>query len=149
VCLRCLLFVAHASIQRARVARFTLPHVTSFSSHKIWNNTKGGSWSIEEGAVKFSKYIGTTSISRNDDERAEVTWAHLVIKRFLNGGMANKYKVAKRKVVVLDRVCVLFFKPYSCFDLGFVNLRMKLGEVRESFLKCDGSSCNKFGCQKN
>jgi hypothetical protein len=76
-----LLFVAHASIQRARVARFALPRVTSFSGAIRIRHRGSEESSVDAVRRQFSKgvansFTGSPDILRSQHsvERLNAHW---------------------------------------------------------------------------
>ena len=49
-------------------------------SSEVWEDAKSCDWSMQHRAVEFTKYIGTSVVSFDDDERAEISSSHLSVE---------------------------------------------------------------------
>ena len=49
-------------------------------SSEVWENAKSCDWSMQHRAVEFAKDVGTSVVSFDYDERAEISWSHLSVE---------------------------------------------------------------------
>ena len=49
-------------------------------SSEVWEDAKSCDWSMQHRAVKLAKDVGTSVVSFDYDERAEISWSHLSVE---------------------------------------------------------------------
>ena len=95
---------------------------------------------MEYGTVELANNVRSAVVTRHNDDRSEIPRAHLVVKCFLDLGVADEDHVAAFKIEIADRVFVFRFKPYCCFASCGIDLGVEAIDILGSLLERDSTT---------
>ena len=101
---------------------------------KVRNDTKSSDGAIKHGSIELCNNVSATTVTRNNNQRSQVSGTHLPIEGLLDDRVSDQDEVAQLEVVVVDGPGMNLLESSSSPVTSVKNSAMKSIEVLVALL---------------